>query len=79
MGSKKNLKKLMSDPQEMRIDEIINLLGYYGFHLARVRGSHYIITSKDKKFTLPVHNKKVKKPYLRDIKLYLVDYAQKKA
>lgn len=78
MGSKKSFQKLMNDPPDMRIGEIISLLGHYGFRLARVRGSHYIITSKEKNFTLPVHKRKVRKPYLRDIKLFLSQYAQKK-
>lgn len=77
MSYKKLLERLLKEPSEMRILDIITLLGHYGFYLARVRGSHYIIESKAKTFVLPVHNNKVTKHYLKHIKLFLTANGKK--
>ena len=77
MGVKKNITKLLRNPTEMRISEIVNLLAHYGFHLARIKGSHYIIESQLKTFIIPVHNGKVTKPYLKKIKFSIETYGKK--
>jgi len=69
MGIKKNLKKLMSEPTEMKIKEVQNILKTFGFMLDRVHGSHYIFIKPEcDNIILPVHNKKVTKHYLIDLK-----------
>lgn len=77
MSHKKILERLLKEPSEMRIWDIIHLLEHYGFHLARVKGSHYIIESAFKTFVLPVHNNMVTKHYLKHIKLFLTAHGKK--
>ena len=76
MGIEKSIKKLLSEPTEMRISEIINIMAFAGFKLIRIRGSHYQF-KKDNKLlvTIPVHNSKIQKYYLKVIKRIIIDSA----
>ncbi len=47
MSIKKNLRRLMSEPTDMRIDEIINIFAYYGFKLIKIQGSHHQFLAKN--------------------------------
>lgn len=70
MGIKKIVKKLMSQPTEMRIDEVTILLDFLNYKLDRIHGSHYIFTKPGTKaIILPVHNNKIrKKIYLKKLR-----------
>jgi predicted RNA binding protein YcfA (HicA-like mRNA interferase family) len=69
MGIKKNLKKLLSEPKEMRMDEVKNILHNIGFMLRNSNGSHYNFKhDRFGKLTIPSHGNKVKRWYLRRIK-----------
>lgn len=73
MGFKKNLQKLFSEPTEMRIDEIMNVLTHVGYILRSVKGSHYQFENKKSpRITFPCHNNKVKKIYLKTIKRTII-------
>ena len=76
MGSQKNLRKLFSNSPEMTIYEITNVLNYFGFELLRIKGSHYHFY----KFgigliTIPVHQNKVGKYYLKYLKKIILSLA----
>lgn len=73
MGIKKSIQKLMALPTEMRGDEIIHILEYFGFRLISVRGSHHQFARRNhSKLTIPIHHNRVKKVYLRIIKRTIV-------
>lgn len=68
MGFKKNLKKLLTLPTEMRLDEVTSVLLRYGWYLERVKGSHFhFVDPHGQIFTLPVHNGVIAKRYLKKI------------
>jgi len=68
MSLKKSIRKLLRNPAEMRIDEVSNILIYLGFTLDRIKGSHYTFIREGRPAsTLPCHNQKVKRYYLRKI------------
>lgn len=69
MGFKKSLKKLLSQPTEMRLSEVKVVLAGYGYKWIRNHGSHYIFTKKNHgTIIIPVHKKKVAKRYLQIIR-----------
>lgn len=74
MGVAKSVRKLMAEPVEMRIEEVIRVLEYFGYLHERTKGSHYQF-KKDytKIFTVPSHNMKVKKYYLKLIKSIIIN------
>ena len=75
MGIKKNIQKLLSDPKDMRLEQVINIMRHFGYGLDRRKGSHYTFSRKDgKSMTFPSHNKKVKSYYLRQLKSDLAPY-----
>lgn len=75
MSFNKNLKKLLSEPTEMRISEITNVLAYFGFQHVRTKGSHYIFdNSKNDTIVIPVHNGKVIRYYLKYIKSIIKEH-----
>jgi len=74
MSFKKNLRKLFSEPTEMRIGEIANILTHFGYAEERTNGSHHIFTKFDcDAIIIPAHNKKVKKQYIRDLKVVIIN------
>ncbi len=42
MGIKKIIKKVLKEPATIRINEVISLLGHFGYRLERTKGSHFI-------------------------------------
>jgi predicted RNA binding protein YcfA (HicA-like mRNA interferase family) len=69
MSFKKNLKKLFSEPVEMRIEEVENILVNFGYTRARVHGSHYIFTKLNcDTIILPVHKQITAGRYLDKIR-----------
>ena len=69
MGQKKNINKLLSEPTEMSIREVTNVLGFFGYKLDRIKGSHHIFAKPGyDTITVPAHRGKVAKVYLKDLK-----------
>lgn len=68
MGFKKNLKTLKSLPVEMRLAAVVPVLEGFGYTLKRVQGSHFHFSNDHGYiFTIPVHNKVIKRRYLKKI------------
>lgn len=64
----KLLAQFFSFPREMSLSDIKKILKWYGFELDRVKGSHHIFTNdEDKIINFPVHDKKVRIDYLKQI------------
>ena len=77
MGFKKNLGKLLNEPTEMHINDVCNILVRCGYKLRSIEGSHYHFTHKTwLKITIPSHNKKVTKYYLKNIKKIIMPLLQ---
>jgi predicted RNA binding protein YcfA (HicA-like mRNA interferase family) len=73
MGVKKSIQRLLSLPTEMRIEEIHAIFSHFRFTLTAVRGSHFQFKNEYQvKITIPVHNGKVKKIYLKIIKRHIM-------
>ena len=69
MGIKKIIKKLLKEPPEMRLEEVIIMLSFLGYKLDRINGSHYIFTKPETKaIIVPSHHNKVHKIYLKKLK-----------
>lgn len=60
-------RKLRNNPNNATTQEITTLLGYFGFELARVRGSHHIFEYQAEdvsvQIVISVHGRKVKRVY----------------
>ena len=70
MGTKEKLiEKLLRKPNDMRFDEIKNVLENEGFKNARTRGSHFAFKNakNGKRIIIPTHNNIVKKCYIEEI------------
>jgi predicted RNA binding protein YcfA (HicA-like mRNA interferase family) len=67
---KKLLQKLRNNPKEATMQQLETLLGYYGFFLDRITGSHHIFIFRDEHFEIfinvPLHGKKVKTTYVKE-------------
>jgi len=75
MGIKKSIKKLFSEPNEMRLEEVSNILNYYGYRKHGIVGSHYQFKRKGYGLiTVPAHNNKVQKIYLKLLKRTIIKY-----
>jgi len=63
--------KLRNNPAAATMQDVETLLLRFGFTLARVTGSHHIFEYDDgerfKQITVPLHGRKVKKVYVRQI------------
>ncbi len=69
MNAKKDLQKLLANPTEMNIHKIKIILSNLGFELKSIRGSHYkFFHQQAGTIIIPVHNGKVKRCYLQDIR-----------
>jgi predicted RNA binding protein YcfA (HicA-like mRNA interferase family) len=56
----------------VRYAKVKTLLERHGWELKRVSGSHHIFKKPaDRDWSIPVHNKKVKAEYVRQIKKYV--------
>lgn len=73
---KKRIAKLLANPRDCTLREIWPILEYYDYGLARIKGSHHVFrTIAGKSIIIPVHNGKIKKKYLKDLKI-LVNLTQ---
>lgn len=64
----KRIEKIINNPGNVTISELIVILEYYGCKLIRIRGSHFIFQdSKGERYPVPVHNNKVKPYYIKYI------------
>lgn len=60
--------KLSLNPTELRFQEVQTILYYFGYKLINSRGSHFRFKKKSfPSITIVVHNKKVKKWYVKDM------------
>ena len=67
---KKLKKKIEQDnpSKDISYDEIKKYLEHYGFNLERVTGSHHIFRNDNGKIIiLPIHNKRIKYVYIKQI------------
>lgn len=65
----KRLQKLLNSQSELSFSEIKTVLNDCGYVLNRINGSHHVFKGRDgDSINLPVHNGKVNKYYLKDIK-----------
>lgn len=61
----KLVQMLLSEPAEMRFEEVEKILKHEGWHLDRIKGSHHIFVKGTSTIVLPVHKGIVKREYLR--------------
>jgi predicted RNA binding protein YcfA (HicA-like mRNA interferase family) len=64
-------RKLRNNPQGRTKREIETLLGYFGFSLDRVSGSHHVFILRDgeiiHRLVVPIHRQQVKSIYVKQI------------
>ena len=79
MKFEKLVKKLISNPSEARISDLEKVLEYFGWKRVKIKGSHHIYIKDENIITLPVHNKKVKRVYIKRFieKLRLEEWYEK--
>ncbi|OGJ42075.1 hypothetical protein A3B60_02340 [Candidatus Peregrinibacteria bacterium RIFCSPLOWO2_01_FULL_39_12] len=64
----KRIGKLFKSPNNISIKELHIVLKYFGYKLSRVNGSHFIFKdSKGDTQSIPVHNSKIKKHYIKKL------------
>jgi predicted RNA binding protein YcfA (HicA-like mRNA interferase family) len=56
MKKTKLLRRALSGSKSLRFDELVGLVGAFGFRLSRVNGSHHIFVHKDVPELLNVQN-----------------------
>lgn len=79
MGIKKSIRKILSEPSEMRLQEVTGILLFLGYRLERSKGSHFQFTKDNQQvLTIASHHQKVKKIYLRTIKEVIIEMNLKK-
>jgi len=67
MRKRKLLYRLKNNPKEATFHDVRTLLIQHGFQLERVTGSHHIFSRPDATFAIPVHAKRVKSAYVRQV------------
>jgi predicted RNA binding protein YcfA (HicA-like mRNA interferase family) len=61
----KLVRRIVARPPEADFGEVKSLLERYGWSLSRTKGSHFTFTREGVyPITIPVHNDKVRRPYL---------------
>lgn len=64
-------RKLRNNPRGRTLGELETLIGYFGFILDRVSGSHHIyilqIGGTTYRLVIPVHNQKIKPVYVKGV------------
>lgn len=65
MKIEKLVQWLLSEPAQMRFEEVEKILKHEGWHLDRIKGSHHIFVKGALTIVLPVHKGIVKREYLR--------------
>jgi predicted RNA binding protein YcfA (HicA-like mRNA interferase family) len=64
MNKQKLLRRALAGSQNIRLEEMVTLIEYFGFHLARIRGSHHIFEHPEVQELVNIQNWKGKaKPY----------------
>lgn len=64
MNHRKLLSKILASPANVRFADLVGLVEAFGFHLARVNGSHHIFVHPDVPELVNLQNVKGKaKPY----------------
>lgn len=72
---RKRMFGLLKTPRAIKLREFQKILKEYDFHLTHVRGSHHKFKNQNgKSITVPVHNKKVEKVYVKKIIKLLLFY-----
>ena len=56
MNPKKMLKKLLENSKNVGFNDMVMLIGCYGFYLARVSGSHHIFINPDIRELVNIQN-----------------------
>ncbi len=63
-----HLRSLIREPTALRFRELETILYQFGYALVNSKGSHFRFKKKNfPSLTIPVHNKMVKKWYIKDI------------
>lgn len=72
---RKRLLKLLNHHSEISFQEIKTVLNDIGYQLIRISGSHHVFRGIfGDTINLPVHNGKINKYYLKDIKNIISKY-----
>lgn len=70
-GREKLRRKPRNNPKDATMREVETLLTYFGFTLARIKGSHhiyeYVTGNVFRQITVPLHGRKVKKLYVKNV------------
>jgi len=67
MRKRKLLDRLTNNPKGATFHDVRMLLIHHGFKLERVTGSHHIFSRPDATVSIPVHSKRVKSAYVRQV------------
>ncbi len=60
MNKRKLLKRVLTNPRNVRFGDMVTLIEAFGFELARVTGSHHIFENPDVPEIVNVQNRKGK-------------------
>lgn len=63
----KLFERLKNNPSEATFADLRTVLNQNGFALERITGSHHIYKKGSVRFVIPVHNRRVKKVYVKRI------------
>ncbi|MBU4480184.1 type II toxin-antitoxin system HicA family toxin [Patescibacteria group bacterium] len=64
----KLVEKILKTKTDIEFSDFKKFLEYYEYKLIRKKGSHFHFRKLDSPFiTIPVHNNKIKKVYLKEI------------
>lgn len=70
----KRLKKLEQNSKNTSYIDLRTILEQFGYELVRITGSHHIFKKETRYINFPVHNKKVKSIYIKQILKQLKKY-----
>lgn len=77
-NERKRIERFCNVKAEAEFREAIQVLKIIGYEIVRMQGSHFIFEDrKMKKETIPVHNNKIKKIYVRKIQKLIKKYYEK--
>lgn len=66
MNIEEKIERYKSSHSAISLNDFIKVAKYFGFVLDNISGSHHIFRNwTGKKFSIPVHNKKIKAFYAR--------------
>ena len=75
----KLLRKISQNPKDVRFEELVKLLEWYGFELKRVRGSHYAYSRGPLNLVIPHRRPHVHSYIVKDVLKALEEIAQAEA